>query len=175
MISTAGRAAKNTFDSIVNAFKNLPGEMLNIGKNVVRGIWDGITGAAGWLWDKISGFCKDFVKGFKKGLKIGSPSKVFADAVGKNIALGIGEGFSDQMKSVAANMTAAVRSLAVGINTPNWSIQQPAYAAAAPAAGPTVEYTAIYHSPAAPTPADVNRVNRQNAQRLALILRRNRG
>ncbi|MVB11184.1 Phage-related minor tail protein [Caprobacter fermentans] len=37
-----------------------------------------------------------------------------------------------------------------------------------------INYTAIYNSPAAPTPADVNRINRQNAQRIALIARRNR-
>jgi TP901 family phage tail tape measure protein len=40
--------------------------------------------------------------------------------------------------------------------------------------GQVINYTSNYYSPSAPTPADVNRVNRRNAQRLALITRRNR-
>ena len=174
MISSAGTAAKNTFDTIVNTFISLPSEMLNIGKNIVHGIWDGITGAVDWLHDKIAGFCKGIVDGFKKNLKIHSPSRVFADVVGKNVALGIGEGFSGQMKLVAAQMAAAVHGLAVGISTPNWSIQQTAYAGAAASGNQTINYTSNYYSPTAPTPADVNRIDRRNAQRVALIARRNR-
>ena len=80
--------------------------MLEIGKNIVKGIWNGITSAGSWLWGKITGWCNDFVAGFKKGLGIHSPSKLFADIIGKNIALGIGQGFSDNISSVVQSMTA---------------------------------------------------------------------
>lgn len=49
---------------------------------------------------------------------------------------------------------------------------QPAYADAQ--TGQVINYTSNYYSPSAPTPADVNRINRQNAQRLAMLSRRNR-
>jgi hypothetical protein len=40
----------------------------------------------------------------KKALGIQSPSKVFRDEVGYNLARGIGVGFEDEMKHVAAQM-----------------------------------------------------------------------
>ena len=52
-------------------------------------MWKGITGAGGWLRDKIGGFANDVVKGFKKGFKINSPAKVMYP-IGKGIDEGIG-------------------------------------------------------------------------------------
>ena len=37
---------------------------------------------------------------------IASPSKLFRDEIGANLALGIGEGFSDEMKNVQRQMEA---------------------------------------------------------------------
>lgn len=128
MLSTAGNAARNTFNSIVDWFKRLPGEMLNIGSNVVHGIWNGITGAAGWLWGKITGWCNDFVQGFKDHLKIGSPSKVFADQIGKFSALGIGEGFMENIKPVISKMSAAMQKLVPDMTVGMDYRLQPAYA-----------------------------------------------
>ncbi len=108
LLSTAGTEIPKFVESVVGFMQQLPGKMLDIGKNIVYGIWNGITGATTWLWDHITGWCNDLVKGFKDGLGIHSPSKLFADVIGKNLALGIGQGFSDNMKSVTASMAAAV-------------------------------------------------------------------
>jgi phage-related minor tail protein len=108
LISTAATEIPRFISSAVGFFQQLPGKMLDIGKNVVYGIWNGITSAGSWLWGKITGWCNDFVNGFKKGLGIHSPSKLFADVIGKNIALGIGQGFSDHISSVVQSMTAAI-------------------------------------------------------------------
>lgn len=94
--------------NVVNAIKGLPGRMLSIGKDMVRGIWDGISGAAGWLTNKIKGFCDGVVSKVKGFFSIFSPSHVFRDEIGKNLALGIGVGFSDEMNEVAAQMEEAI-------------------------------------------------------------------
>lgn len=95
-------------NSIIDTVKNLPSRMLEIGKNIVQGIWNGISGAVSWLWDKITGFCSGIVDGIKGVLGIHSPSKVLADEVGSNMALGIGEGFDDNISRVYRDMKTAV-------------------------------------------------------------------
>ena len=104
----AAQAASNIFNSIVNGLRNLPSQMLSIGANVVRGIWNGISNQIGWIVGKLKSFGKGIVDGLKAALGIHSPSKVFADQVGKWAARGIGVGFSDEMKNVAADMEDAI-------------------------------------------------------------------
>lgn len=108
MNRAASDAITTLINNIVKWFQALPGKMLEIGENIVKGIWNGITSAGSWLWDKVTGWCKDLVNGFKQGLGIHSPSKLFADVIGKNLALGIGQGFSDNMRTVVKSMTAAI-------------------------------------------------------------------
>ena len=79
-------------EAIVNGIGDLMGSIVDIGKNIVEGIWQGISSAAGWLADKVSGFFSGIVDGAKDLLGIHSPSRVFAD-MGKNMALGLGEGW----------------------------------------------------------------------------------
>ncbi len=50
--------------------------MINIGKNIVLGIWHGIVNAKDWLKSKITGFCDGVVSGFKDALGIHSPSRI---------------------------------------------------------------------------------------------------
>lgn len=186
LVTTAQTEIPKFVSSVVSFVGELPGKMLDIGKNIVHGIWDGINGAVDWLHDRISDFCKGIVDGFKKKLKIHSPSVLFADVIGKNIALGIGEGFTNHMAAVAYSMSAQVQRTAgnmasaisrMSANSPAASfsgLQTASATVGGYGATPTLNYTAVYNSPAAPTPADVNRVNRQNAQRISLIMRRSK-
>ena len=82
--------------------------MLNIGKNIVEGIWNGISNAGQWLWSKISGFCSNIVKNIKNFFGIKSPSKVFNQEVGRYLALGLGKGFNDNLGKVYKQMRATV-------------------------------------------------------------------
>lgn len=66
--------------------------LLNAGGDVVRGLWNGISGAAGWLYNKVRGFAGSVVGAIKGALGIHSPSKVFRDEVGKWIPEGVAEG-----------------------------------------------------------------------------------
>lgn len=94
--------------SVISALSKLPGMVIDIGKNIVTGIWNGISGAASWLWNKITGWCSSIFDGIKSFFGIHSPSKLFADEVGKMLGLGLGEGFDDSLASVYNDMQKAV-------------------------------------------------------------------
>ena len=108
LIDQGCKAAQEFFDGIVNTIKGLPDKIYQIGKDIVEGIWNGIKSMGDWLWQQISGFCDGFVQGFKDAFGIHSPSTIMRDAVGKFLALGVGEGFEREMKNVSKDMAAAV-------------------------------------------------------------------
>lgn len=99
---------------IVAAFLALPGRMLQIGSDIVSGIWRGISGAGGWLWDKVTGFAKQIWTTVQGALGIGSPSKVMADKVGQHIPTGVAMGIENNLSPVRAAALAMV-----GAATPN--------------------------------------------------------
>lgn len=108
MASKGADGARRMFDAVVNGIKSLPSRVASIGGDIVRGIWNGIQNAAGWIKDKVGSFAKGILDGMKNALGIHSPSRVFRDQVGKYIAQGIGVGFMDEMKSVTADMQDAM-------------------------------------------------------------------
>lgn len=97
------KAVPQIIGGIVDAFGSLMGSIIEIGGNLLKGIWEGITNAGQWLWDQITGFFGGIVDGIKGLLGIHSPSTVFAD-MGKNMALGIGEGFDDEFDGIRKDM-----------------------------------------------------------------------
>ena len=116
--------------AIIEGFASGASRILDIGKNIVEGVWQGIKNAAKWLKDKIFGFFDGIIGGVKDFLGIHSPSRVFAD-MGKNMALGIGEGWDNQYDSIkkdiegGMNFTASVSSTG---NVPYAIAQSPAQA-----------------------------------------------
>lgn len=104
--------------SLVNGFKNLLSNFLDIGKNIVEGIWNGISNGFDWIKKKIKEWVGNVIDFFKELLGIHSPSRVFSDTIGSNMALGIGEGFSKEMVSVRDSMAKAIpTNFDLGINT----------------------------------------------------------
>lgn len=101
------KALPQIISAIVDGIGNLMESVVEIGVDIVEGIWEGIKSMAGWIGDKVAGFFGGIVDGVKDFLGIHSPSTVFAD-MGKNMALGVGEGwsntFSDIRKSITAGM-----------------------------------------------------------------------
>ena len=94
--------------AIINGLAQLPGMLLDVGKNLIQGLWNGISNAASWLWSKISGFCSGIVDKIKGFFGIHSPSKLFNQEIGKFLALGLGEGFDDNLGKVYKQMKSAV-------------------------------------------------------------------
>lgn len=109
--NTATSAVSNVVKGIIQWFQQLPGNMLNIGRNIITGIWNGIKNGASWLWGKIKGFCNDFIQGFKSGLGIHSPSKLFADEVGKFVPPGISIGVDKAMPGTIASLRAQISEM----------------------------------------------------------------
>ncbi len=85
--------ARDIKDKVKGIFKNAGSLLKGAGKNIVQGLWDGISSLAGWLKDKILGFVAATIPGpVRDALGIGSPSKVMADLarwVPEGVAVGI--------------------------------------------------------------------------------------
>lgn len=93
-ISKVVSTVKDTFTGLVTSVKT-------IGTNIVTGLWNGISEKVTWLKNKVSGFAGGIVKGIKGALGISSPSKVMKEQIGKNIALGVADGISENAKKVS--------------------------------------------------------------------------
>lgn len=104
MVKKGREAAENLCEKVVEVVQELPGKMLELGKQIVEGIWNGITGAGDWIKNKVGEFSKGILDGMKEALGIHSPSRLFRDEVGKYIALGVGEGFTDNISKVYKQM-----------------------------------------------------------------------
>lgn len=115
LITTAKTEVPKFSTSVMDAIKELPGKFLEIGKNIVEGIWNGISGAGKWLWGKITDFANGIVKGFKDALGIHSPSTIFRDLIGKNMARGIAVGFEVESDDMKQSMISNMADLTAGI------------------------------------------------------------
>lgn len=100
MVSTGKAKMSEVVTAVTTTLQQLPGKVVSVGSDVIRGIWNGITNMAGWIKGKITGWCGDFVQGFKDALGIHSPSREFRDEVGKHIPAGIAKGV-EKTESVA--------------------------------------------------------------------------
>lgn len=65
------------------------------GKNLVAGIWQGISSSWNWLVGKIKEWCGNILDNIKSFFGIHSPSRVMRDQVGKMITQGIAVGIDD--------------------------------------------------------------------------------
>lgn len=101
------KAVPQIVSGIVQAFASLGGELINAGANLLHGLWEGISSAASWLWDKVTGWARGLVDGIKGFFGIHSPSTVFAE-IGTNMGEGVGVGFGESMDGVSSDMTAAM-------------------------------------------------------------------
>lgn len=90
------------WEKIKAVFK--PSEFTSIGSNIVHGLWNGISGAAGWLYGQVANFAKGILDKAKAALGIHSPSTFFRDQVGamidKGIAVGIDKNASEVEKAL---------------------------------------------------------------------------
>ena len=110
---------------IVELVKNLPtiivaivkglisgvGEIAKAGLELIKGLVSGITNAAKFVWDKIKSFCSGIVEKIKGFFGIHSPSTLFKNEIGKNMALGIPIGFDDEMGTITDDMVDSLESM----------------------------------------------------------------
>ncbi|VIB51638.1 phage tail tape measure protein, TP901 family [Clostridioides difficile] len=111
-MATKGKeGAKKLINTVVDTLKSLPKKVMDIGKNIVKGLWNGITGAGGWLKGKVNDFAKGVIDGFKNGFGVHSPSWKLRDLVGRFLPLGIWEGIKVELPSLKSNIDNVVSNL----------------------------------------------------------------
>lgn len=103
-VQQAIQAGQNFFSGIVNKVKEIPGQMLSIGSDIVGGIKRGINNAWSGLTGWLGNMAKGLIDGVKGALGIGSPSRLFADRIGKWIPAGITLGVEKAMPKAKAFM-----------------------------------------------------------------------
>ena len=116
MASKATETATKFKNNIINGFKSLPGKMLSIGKDIIRGLINGIDSLKDAVSNKIHSIANSIKNGIKDALKIKSPSRVMRDEVGKFIPEGIAVGIDANTDSVLNSMRNLGDSLVSSIN-----------------------------------------------------------
>ena len=97
---------------LIKAIPNL----ISAGGQLLAGLFEGLLDPTA-IWNAVKALYNGIIGGIKSIFGIRSPSKVFKDEVGKNLALGLGEGFSDTMNDVTAEMAGAIpTSFDAGVN-----------------------------------------------------------
>jgi hypothetical protein len=81
--------------SLIAEFKALPDKFIEIGGNIIKGLWDGVKNTWESIKSGVSDFCTGFVQGFKDAFSIHSPSQVMADEVGTYAMQGLLQPFGD--------------------------------------------------------------------------------
>lgn len=80
---------------IVSSFLNF--DWLGLGADIIKGIARGIAGAVGSIVDAAVSAARSAFNAAKRFLGIHSPSTLFRDEIGENMALGMGIGFEDNI------------------------------------------------------------------------------
>ena len=100
----AVNAGQKFFNGIVDKVKGIPGQMISIGSDIVNGIRSGISNAWSGLTGWLGNMARGLIDGVKSALGIGSPSRLFADRIGKWIPAGITLGVEKAMPKAKAFM-----------------------------------------------------------------------
>ena len=100
---------KAFFGKALDWLRNLFSKFVEVGKNLVKGLWEGITGAAKAVGDGIRNLCTGLVNGVKSFFGIHSPSTVMAQ-LGEYMSLGFANGIADSGNAVDRSMNDVMRS-----------------------------------------------------------------
>lgn len=98
----AVQAMRNVGNNIKNAISRI--NLFNIGANLIKGLWNGISSVTDWILDKLGGFCDSVVDTVKDWFGIASPSKVFKNEIGKWIPRGMAIGIEAETGKVTKAM-----------------------------------------------------------------------
>ncbi len=117
MINKAKETGREFGKWLENTLKELPNKMKEIGKNIVQGVWKGITNAKDWFMGNVKSFFGGIVGGAKEALDIHSPSREMRDEVGKWIPAGVEVGIKREMPKLNETVQDEFNNLS-NINVP---------------------------------------------------------
>lgn len=133
-VSTIGNKVRELMNSMINTLRELPSKVIEIGRNLVAGLWNGISDKIQWVKDRIYSMGSQIISAIKGVFGIASPSKVFA-GIGEYLAEGLGVGFDDGMSDVRNDIVGSMDNL-----TGNMTATVSAYGNAAQTLGSTTNY-----------------------------------
>lgn len=87
----------NLWEGIKNTAKSWASSFVEIGKDLLRGIWNGMSSMADWLWDKVRSMLSGLTDKIKNFFGIRSPSRLFAE-YGGYLSQGLAIGITDDAK-----------------------------------------------------------------------------
>ena len=139
-----GSTLRSLGSNALSSFKSI--NWGGLGRDVINGIVRGVSGAAGSLYNSLKNIAKNALQSAKDFLKIGSPSKLFAEEVGQWIPPGIASGaekaagvLDETMRDIALDALGAVDGYTIG---------QAAAPVSTPAAGAVIYNTFNITAPA---------------------------
>lgn len=122
IVTASWEAVKNAavavFNFLVNYIKgvfNLYAKIFNLGKDIARGIADGIAAGIKWVKDKVAGLGKLIPEWLRKVLGIRSPSRVM-HAIGKQAMAGLTGGIAAEIPALKRTL-GTVSGTLTGLDT----------------------------------------------------------
>lgn len=106
----ATSAATQFASNLINGLTSIPGQVTSIGSNIIQGLVNGVTGAAGKLIDAVKGAVGDAIEGAKNLLGIHSPSRVFRK-IGQYTMQGAALGVDDDADLLLQSTDNAMRGM----------------------------------------------------------------
>lgn len=119
-ISFATTAAASVGNSIVSTLASIPNRVVSIGSQIIQGMVNGVSEAAGSLIDSVKGAVDDAIQAAKNLLGIKSPSRVFRQ-IGRYTMQGAALGVDDDADLLLQSTDNAMRNMvssAAEYNTP---------------------------------------------------------
>lgn len=127
LIGSLGQGLMDALPQLVSNIPQIISEMVNtlihggipalmdVGKQLIKGLWDGIKSSFNWLGDQLNSFGNWITDKFKNLFGIHSPSRVFRDEIGsylgEGMALGIGDGFAKDIGKVGKAVQRSAASM----------------------------------------------------------------
>lgn len=108
--SNATSAATQFASNLINGLASIPGQVTSIGSNIIQGLVNGVTGAAGKLIDAVKGAVGNAIEGAKNLLGIHSPSRVFRE-IGQYTMQGAALGVDDDADLLSKSTDNAMRGM----------------------------------------------------------------
>ena len=107
--AAAGTAARKVWEAIKQV------DWLQLGRDIIRGMIDGIGAMAGALWDAAVNIAKTALNAIKSFFGIASPSRLMRDEVGRWIPAGIAAGMEGSTRPLTRAMDELAATAAGGL------------------------------------------------------------
>lgn len=119
---------KDLYNWIVNNWETIKQwamkSPLEVGIDIIKGLWNGISSQLSTFWKNITDFIKGFIDGFKEGWGIHSPSTVFKE-IGENIFKGLLNGLENIWNTIKNKVTGWVNEIKGKFDFSNVSFKTP--------------------------------------------------